>query len=275
MGKKLTSQFFHWGKNGPARFFPGVKTDWGEIPACYAGNLVVLLMTFNCSEISLTISGTNIKVKKLPSVHVLEDFNFRDIDWPGRLIKSGSALSQSEGQMLIDIMNDHGLEQLVHFPTREKNTLDLLLTSLPGQFQDIHSPEKLRNHDIVTGTLKVVIPPLKKPRRKVSLYQKGNYESMRKFAFEFAKEKYFNSYSDTLSVQENFNLITSFIQDSAVKHIPSKTSRTVSSVPKISSEIRRKICRRNKTQAKAKKTGSKKLRSKFETLRREIKESPV
>ena len=60
------------------------------------------------------------KGKKLPSVHVLGDFNFRDIDWPDRLNKSGSALSQSEGQMLIDIMNDHGLEQLVHFPTREK-----------------------------------------------------------------------------------------------------------------------------------------------------------
>ena len=57
------------------------------------------------------------KGKKLPSVHVLEDFNFRDIDWPDRLNKSGSALSQLEGQMLIDIMNDHGLEQLVHFPT--------------------------------------------------------------------------------------------------------------------------------------------------------------
>ena len=93
---------------------------------------------------------------------------------------------------------------------------------------------------------------------------------MRKDAFEFAKEKYFNGYPDTRSVQENFNLITSFIQDSADKHIPS--SRTVSRVPWITSEIRRKICRRNKTHAKAKKTGSKKLRSKFETLRREIKD---
>ena len=55
------------------------------------------------------------------------------------------------------------------------------------------------------------------------LYQKGDYESMRKDAFEFAKEKYFNSYPDTRSVQENFNLITSFIQDLADKHIPSKT----------------------------------------------------
>ena len=95
---------------------------------------------------------------------------------------------------------------------------------------------------------------------------------MRKDAFEFAKEKYFNGYPDTRSVQENFNLITSFIQDSADKHIPSKISRTVSSVPWITSEIRRKIRRRNKTHPKAKKTGSKKLRSKFETLRREIKD---
>ena len=154
--------------------------------------------------------------------------------------------------MLIDIMNEHGLEQQVYFPTREKNTLDLFLTSLPGQFQDIHSPDKGSDHDIVAGTLKVVPPPIKKPRRKVYLYQKGDYESMRKDAFEFAKEKYFNGYPDTCSVQENFNSITSVIQDSADKHIPSKTSRTVSSVPWITSEIRRRIRRRNKTHAKAK-----------------------
>ena len=54
------------------------------------------------------------------------------------------------------------------------------------------------------------------------LCQKGDFESMRKDAFEFAKEKYFNSHSDTRSVQENFDLVTSFIQDSADKHIPSK-----------------------------------------------------
>ena len=214
---------------------------------------------------------THHKGKKLPSAHVLGDFNFKDIDWPDRLSKSGSTLSQSEGQILIDIMNDHGLEQMVHFPTREKNTLDLILTTLPGQFQDVHSPDKLSDHDIVSGTLKMFIPPIKKPRRKVYLYQKGDYESMRKDTLQFSKEKYFNGHSDTRSVQENFDLLTSFIQDSADKHIPSKTSRSVSSIPWITPEIRRKIRRKNKTHAKAKKTGSSKLRSKFETLRREIK----
>ena len=84
------------------------------------------------------------------------------------------------------------------------------------------------------------------------LYQKGDYESMRKDTIEFAKENYFSGHSDTRSVQENFDLLT-FIQDSADKHIPSKTSRSVSSVPWITPKIRRKIRSKSKIHAKAKK----------------------
>ena len=142
-------------------------------------------------------------------------------------------------------MSDHGLEQMVHFPTREKNTLDSILAKLPGQFQDIHSPDKLSDHDIVSGTLKIFIPSIKKPWRKVNLYQKGDYEYMKKDTLEFAKKKYLNCHSDTRSVQKNFDLLTSFIQDSADKCIPSKISRSVSSIPWITSEIRRKIRRKN------------------------------
>ena len=58
--------------------------------------------------------------------------------WPDRHNKCGSPLSRIEGQILVDIINDHGFDQLVHFPTRERNTLDLIITSLPNQFVDIH-----------------------------------------------------------------------------------------------------------------------------------------
>ena len=61
---------------------------------------------------------THHKDEKLPSVHVIGD-----------------------------LMNDHGLEQMVHFPTREKNVLDLILTTLPGPFQDVRSPDKLSDHE--------------------------------------------------------------------------------------------------------------------------------
>ena len=78
---------------------------------------------------------------------------------------------------------------------------------------------------------------------------KGNFESMRKDASDFANDRYFRGYSDNCSVQDNFDLITSFMQESAEKHNPSKTSRLPSSVPWITPEIRRKIRRRNKTHA--------------------------
>ena len=119
--------------------------------------------------------------------------------------------------------------------------------------------------------MKVVIPPIKKPRRKVYRYKKGDYESMRSDALRFAKELYFNGCSDSRSVQENFNLITSFIQDSADKHIPSKTSRSASSVPWITLQLEGRFAEKNATRAKAKKSGSAKIRAKFETLRREFK----
>ena len=54
--------------------------------------------------------------------------------------------------MLIEIMNDHGLEELVRFPTLEKNTLDLILTSLLYQFQELHSTDELGDHDMVSET---------------------------------------------------------------------------------------------------------------------------
>ena len=53
-------------------------------------------------------------------------------------------------------------------------------------------------------------------------------------------------------------------------HIPSKANGSVCSVPCIISEIRRKIHRKNKTHAKSKMTDRSKLRSKFESMKREI-----
>ena len=233
--------------------------------------IIAYLLTFHLFGDQLDQIRNNHKGNKLPSVHVLGDFSFKDIAWPDRLNKSGSMLSQSEGHMLTDIMNDHGLEQLVHFPTREKKHIGFNSHFSSWPISKIHSPDKLSAHDVVSGTLKIYIPHKNKPRRKVYLYHKGGFESMRKDASDFAKDRYFSGYSDNRSVQENFDLITSFIQEFADKHISSKTSRSISSVPWITPEIRRKIRRRNKTHAKAKKTGSSKLRSIFETLRREIK----
>ena len=60
-------------------------------------------------------------------------------------------------------------------------------------------------------------------------------------------------------------------QESAEKHIFPKTSRSTFSVPWINPELKRKSHRRSMAHAMVKQTGNKKLRSKFESLRRKIK----
>ena len=89
-------------------------------------------------------------------------------------------------------MNDHGLEQMVYFPTREKNTLDLILTTLPGEFQDVHSPDKLSDHDIVSETLKIFIPWITpeirreiRRKRKIKLMQRQKKKKKKQAVAKF------------------------------------------------------------------------------------------
>ena len=56
-------------------------------------------------------------MKSTPSVHVLGDFNFEDTVWPDRHNKCGPPLSKTEEHILVDIIDDHGFEELVHIPT--------------------------------------------------------------------------------------------------------------------------------------------------------------
>ena len=54
------------------------------------------------------------------------------------------------------------------------------------------------------------------------------------------------SHMPITELENDFDLLTYFIQDSADKHIPSKTTRSVSSITWITPEIRRKIRRKIK-----------------------------
>ena len=66
VGKEWAGLFFPRGKNGPAHSFPGEKTDWGEIPACYTGS--------TCSEIVMIndiVGGCDL-TSWYPGVHVLK-----------------------------------------------------------------------------------------------------------------------------------------------------------------------------------------------------------
>ena len=132
--------------------------------------------------------------------------------------------------------------------------MDLIRTSLPGQFQEIHSPDKLSDHDVVSGTLKVYIPHKRNLGGRWILYQKGDFESMRKDASDFSKDRYMVT-----------RIIARF-RKTLIWHFPLFKSLLISISPlkpvdrgifdPLDNHWDKKIRRRNKTHAKAKKTGS-------------------
>ena len=68
------------------------------------------------------------------------------------------------------VPQEKSLNYTLPFPTRGQNTLDLIITSLPRQLVDIRFTDRLSDHDIVSGTLKKIIPPPTLPSRNLSIY---------------------------------------------------------------------------------------------------------
>ena len=181
------------------------------------------LITPSYSRTNLTKSSSLVRhINSHAYMYYTGDFNYRKINWLTMLNKdSNSSLVDSDGQSLIDIMSEASAEQLVLFPTRERNTLDLLITILPGQFTDIKSPDSLSDHDIVMGTLKCKAPRKTRPTRAYYQYSKGNYNQMREDTHNFTKDKYFNGHHHTRTVEENWKMIKNFIMETTEKNIPS------------------------------------------------------
>ncbi|CAG2202051.1 unnamed protein product [Mytilus edulis] len=211
------------------------------------------------------------KANKQPCIHILGDFNYRKINWRTKLNKdTNTCLNGSDGQALIDILNEASAEQLILFPTRESNTLDLLITTLPGQFTDIHSPDRLSDHDIVMGTLRCTIPRKIRPERTSYQYSKGNYNQMRDDSRDFTRDKYFNGHQNNRNVEENWIMIKEFILGTTKINVPTKILKGKQSIPWINKNIKTMIKRKNRTHANYKRNNSMRIKRKWQELRRNI-----
>jgi hypothetical protein len=95
------------------------------------------------------------------------------------------------------------MEQMVDFPTRGNHTLDLIVTTLPGQIREVYSPDQLGDHEIVSCHLIIRTKHVKTIKRKCYLYNKGDYDKMRDDTKIFSKEKYFNGQQNTRNIEDN------------------------------------------------------------------------
>ncbi|XP_072046546.1 uncharacterized protein [Amphiura filiformis] len=112
------------------------------------------------------------------AIWISGDINLPDIDWATNHIISHQypvALNES----FLQTMESAGLEQLVDFPTRGDNTLDIVLTNRPSLVNRCEGAPGLIDHDIVFTDMNVRAYRRKPVRRKIFLWKRADWDVIR------------------------------------------------------------------------------------------------
>ena len=79
------------------------------------------------------------------------------------------------------MLYDHNLEQLVEEPTREENTLDLIISNCPQLIQRVEVLPGLSDHAAVYCEVMVHSRKRKQTPRSIPLYNKADWEKFKEY----------------------------------------------------------------------------------------------
>jgi len=221
-------------------------------------------------EISLIKLGESLeRVSRIPNGLLLlgGDFNFPNWDWHTMTLKPCATYTGLHN-LFIDMLHDNGLEQLVMEPTRQGNTLDLLLTNNPELVARTEVIPGISDHCIPYCELSTRATKIKQKPRKIPLYNDADWEGM--------KEPLRNLHNDMtkeqngLSTEELWSRFKETLTDATTACIRHKVSRTKTSKPWITPEIRKLIKRQSRVYKKMKKSGTPELKEQSKQLKRLI-----
>jgi len=222
-----------------------------------------------------SVEQLNLSLEKLensvrnPQIWLSGDFNAPHIDWSIPLVTPGSPHCSTQ-QLLVDVVQDHGLTQVINEPTRLANILDLFLTNSPEQIQDITIIPGLSDHEAVVIEANVKPPLHRQPSRKIPLYNKANWQAIKADIQHLQHDISNMTTTSDITANQIWERFRNAIQNSISKYIPHKTARKRCSVPWISTHLRRKIKKRNKLYRQAKQLNSPELHNKFLDLKHSI-----
>ncbi|KAL3876446.1 hypothetical protein ACJMK2_034291 [Sinanodonta woodiana] len=121
---------------------------------------------------------TRLKSKKRNTVHIIGgDYNLPDIDWLSMTFNRTNHYPQRVNQTFVNIVHDMGLKQMVNFPIRVENTLDLTLTTHPSfmiRCKPLPPIGVKSDHDIVLFDTSLSPIRSKTPRQKIILWKRAN-----------------------------------------------------------------------------------------------------
>ena len=195
------------------------------------------------------------------------DANLPDINWDTHEI-SGSNYHHDINKKFLDMIYNTGCEQIVKFPTRLENTLDVFITNRPSLIQKCKPVPGVSDHDIVFVESSISVGKSKTPPRKIFLWKNINLPALKEDAQQFAGDftARFNSSTPINNLWQSFKDGCSNLVET---HVPSKMSSVRFSQPWINRRVRRLSRRKKRAYQKARKTQSQPDIARFKRLQKE------
>ena len=195
------------------------------------------------------------------------DFNLPGWDLKKNTLKPSTAYSNIHHQFT-DILDDHGLNQVVVEPMRGPNILDLIVTNYPSSFRRTEVIPGLSDHGVVYAEVDLLPARGKQRPRQIPLYKKVKWDNVRSDLsdihrnIETMKEEGKSGNEMWMHFQEHLEL-------SVKTNIPHKTARQKDRSPWITRDLRRLINKRDRWYKRKKKSGNLRDTNRYKELKRE------
>ena len=204
------------------------------------------------------------------NVWVLGDFNLPMLSWPESSPEMKPDCSHKQVyDFFLSTIADYNFTQVVTEPTRKDNVLDLFLTTNPTLINKVNCSPGLGDHDVVSAEA-LLKPTLHKQKpRKVFIFSKADWPTLKAKMKLYQQSFLSNHYGQT--VEQLWTDFTTTLDKLVQECIPAKLIRGKSSLPWITQEIKRLIRKRDSLYRKFKRSGDSDIKTKFQTLRQQIK----
>ena len=196
------------------------------------------------------------------------DFNLPDIDWKTNSIVSHNYLIPIN-KSILDMIQDLGAEQMVDFPTRKDNILDICIfvTNRPSLVNKCNPIPGLGYHDIVLIDANIVPTRQKPTRRLIYLWKKANLTEMEQDIAGFSRS-FTSDFSETTPINTLWATFKKKCMEVLQKYVPSKYTSTRYSQSWCNRTIRRLSRRKRRAYRKARRTNNDKDWAHFKSLQK-------
>jgi len=169
-------------------------------------------------------------------IWIAGDINLPNINWD-RNCTSGNTYSVALCKLFLTFIEDYGLTQMVDFPTRRQNILDIFVTNRPSLVTTCKPIPGISDHEavLITSLLRVNIQsPVK---RTVYKWNRADWDELNNSARYFCSI-FISDFSIDTPIDQMWNRFKNFCL-SILTTIPSKVTNNLSTRPWITPHIKR------------------------------------